>query len=554
MMFAGSYTVNQISGFGLCSSAQVISHFMAAALESNRHLNLKSSIALSRLSSITKLISGFFAICFSFLVNKVSMLCCAQPNQATPDLTPPLPALPRLSSPCLGRPRLFGLSHQCQEATPTDNPEGLFRYLALPFRSAPDHALAHRAAPCRTKPDSLSHQHGTANPHGQGRSPVSIPCLSALSQTKPCPGSPRLTFPVLARPRLVFTVYHSHNNSRQLGGMMPRDNALLIMPLCRLSRRNTWHRRHKTRKLCFSLVASLPLWIWSIWHLFNGKDHSGKSEQYGPWHLPLSLFQTARRVSAHISRGCRLTPMSFGYRERFDFKPAHADGPTICQTDKAASLNNTRLHFIPGHNGFVPHDIECYSPSWRTCKPVSDIPAFGGRIDHAPNIDINRFILVIGAWFNRFNIKRFITRESRIKPVNHNLVVGDNQGGCNQFKNAAPAPLDTSAAFSHGGKNVGGVKKKLTGFVNNASAAPFCGIVAGNSGFFLFLKRQCSRCKLMLQQLTCANDLNFCLNDVAHTSPHSFWVNVKNQYKRYKQGCQDKKYNQCKIIFSAGAE
>ena len=80
---------------------------------------------------------------------------------------------------------------------------------------------------------------------------------------------------------------------------MPSASAFAIMPRCLISLRKTWQRLHKTRRFVNSLPDALPLRIWSIWHSFS-------AEGVSQWkHLPPSRSQTLRRVSCHISRGCR---------------------------------------------------------------------------------------------------------------------------------------------------------------------------------------------------------------------------------------------------------
>ena len=102
-----------------------------------------------------------------------------------------------------------------------------------------------------------------------------------------------------AAPCIILPIHYSQTSSRQLGGMIPSANAFAIMPRCLISLRKTWQRRHKTRRLSISLPDNLPERTWSMWHSFRA---TGVSQ----WkHLPPSRSQTLRRVSYHISRGCR---------------------------------------------------------------------------------------------------------------------------------------------------------------------------------------------------------------------------------------------------------
>lgn len=114
----------------------------------------------------------------------------------------------------------------------------------------------------------------------------SIPLFTLLFYSTPGDATP------------VPALYYSQINSRQFGGIIPSRNAEAIIPLCRLSDLSTWHRRHRVRRFINSFVASFPLLMWSMWH-------SSKVWGESQWtHLRLSLSQTLRRVSLHISRGC----------------------------------------------------------------------------------------------------------------------------------------------------------------------------------------------------------------------------------------------------------
>jgi len=80
---------------------------------------------------------------------------------------------------------------------------------------------------------------------------------------------------------------------------MPSLNAPAIIPRCRISARSTWSYLQRVRRLLSLLVPNLPDLIWSIWHSSKARGLPQRT------HLPPSLSQTLRRVSSHISCGCR---------------------------------------------------------------------------------------------------------------------------------------------------------------------------------------------------------------------------------------------------------
>lgn len=104
---------------------------------------------------------------------------------------------------------------------------------------------------------------------------------------------------------MIGVLVQSQTKSRQSGGMIPSASALAIMPRCLLSARRIWQRLQSTRRFTLAFVPSLPLLMWSTWHLLRGSDHRAVSLQYGPWQRPESRSHTWRRVSFHTSRGCR---------------------------------------------------------------------------------------------------------------------------------------------------------------------------------------------------------------------------------------------------------
>ncbi len=116
---------------------------------------------------------------------------------------------------------------------------------------------------------------------------LSWPRSARRHLASPCPTQPRLYQP-------------SQTNSRQLGGMIPSLSALATIPLCLKSARKTWQRRHSVLRLLFSLPASLPLLMWSMWHLFKATG----SEQWT--HRLPSRSQTCSLTIRHSSFGNRV--------------------------------------------------------------------------------------------------------------------------------------------------------------------------------------------------------------------------------------------------------
>lgn len=86
---------------------------------------------------------------------------------------------------------------------------------------------------------------------------------------------------------------------------MPSSSAFAIIPRWRLSARNTWQRLHNVLKLLMWFVPRLPETIWSMWH------SSRLTGSPWCWQIPPSRSQTLRRVSCHISLGCRFLGIRF---------------------------------------------------------------------------------------------------------------------------------------------------------------------------------------------------------------------------------------------------
>ena len=159
------------------------------------------------------------------------------------------------------------------------------------------------------------------------------------------------TYPGRAIPR----IYHpSQTNSRQLGGIIPSLRALEIMPRCLLSARSTWHRLHRVLRFFNSLVAFLPLLMWSMSHSSRVCGVSHRT------HVLPSRSQTMRRSSSQTSRGGRCLGTLFVVVDvkRFNNEPAKSDTPAIPETDKATGINKRRLHLATTDDSRVPENAE----------------------------------------------------------------------------------------------------------------------------------------------------------------------------------------------------
>ena len=102
---------------------------------------------------------------------------------------------------------------------------------------------------------------------------------------------------------------------------MPSLIALAIMPLCRISARNTWHRRHNVRRLLAAFVPRFPETMWSIW-----QDSRGTAAPQRTQH-PLSRSHTRRRISTQISLGGRF--LGIAHLKRLDRESPKPDVATI---------------------------------------------------------------------------------------------------------------------------------------------------------------------------------------------------------------------------------
>ena len=495
------------SGFGFCDNAHSRSHLMAAARDSNRCLNRKSSKACINSSDTIKFSNGFLPIRPAFADIKRNP-CFALPNLA------------RLHRSELNHAERYstrsGLSHQCQTANPGRQGRSP---VSIPCGGLPCRALLGFAplllASFRVSPFSP----GTEAP-GPLRKP--LPWLATPRRTVPCNATLRDSPPLKAGLHRV----HSQSNSRQFGGINPRLRPLDTMPLCLMSMRNMWHRRHNVRKLSLPLLASRPLLMWSMCALSRGKLQSNLSAQYGPWQRPLSRSQTSFRVSAHTARCCRFTPMLLGHNKGFDIKSAHADFSTVGKPDQFPGVNDTRFHFPATDYGFVPEQMESSSPSRRTCQPVADIPAFGAWIYASPNVQINKIVRVVAAWFNGFNVKRFFARPARIEAIKENFVVRDLQRGPDKRDKRLSPPLNAFTPGADHGEHIGRVNKKLTVLVHDTGFAPFVRRIASRAVLFLLFQWNAVAGKSVLEKGPGSDNFNFSRYDVSHGFPRLVGVDV----------------------------